>query len=502
MASSIASPPNNRHSQRRNMRNNNQNTQLDMNKAPQPSTPPRTPRRIDHFQHTQNRAVLSADEGGSKQKSRHRNQQRNAATSPAATKSDRNTPPIKGAQAATRAAHGKAIPTPSAAAFAGATFHASPAASALPIPSFYSKSVPDSPLGIISKPAKDGSSSDSSDPSSPPSRPLMNNRYEGEESPLDFFFKADREEKARVRSASSNHGVDVSGNPFAPPSEPIPNNYISPPSSRASRVHKGHFSRNSASSMFAMELDSPRNNGSPLGPAFSTPYSQRINAVRSANIGIQPAPSPSKGPQQPVDNAEALKAYLFSGVPSPSPTTLPSNHNMPSLAPAMSPLHNTIAPNTENPGAAMHQRFQNINVTRVSEEKTSDISVGNSTRKSGLRKELNITPTRTSNATQDYSSTYLNSPTPSRMYSNNVSDSNSLSPQFYSHSSSPFHIPTNRATARSTHADLQGMEESLRKLLKLEPARHTISSGPGMSSLSDTTATLPNYAAGRAPTYQ
>ena len=88
-------------------------------------------------------------------------------------------------------------------AYAGPTFQASPAASSLPMPKF-SKSVPNAGMRgslsarLAAEKKSDGEQSspetDSAAPA-PPSREAMN-------SPLDLFFKADREEKARSGSGS------------------------------------------------------------------------------------------------------------------------------------------------------------------------------------------------------------------------------------------------------------------------------------------------------------
>ncbi|RFU71829.1 proteophosphoglycan 5, partial [Trichoderma arundinaceum] len=85
--------------------------------------------------------------------------------------------------------------------FAGATFHASPAPSDLPIPSFL-KSSSESPMvrkprGVIPQPSPPAT--DSELPT--PHRPISANQHR--ESPLDFMFRAHREEKARQNFDSS-----------------------------------------------------------------------------------------------------------------------------------------------------------------------------------------------------------------------------------------------------------------------------------------------------------
>ncbi|EME43519.1 hypothetical protein DOTSEDRAFT_80876 [Dothistroma septosporum NZE10] len=90
-------------------------------------------------------------------------------------------------------------------AYAGPTFQASPAAASLPKPKFFSKSVPNAvqhtTLQARLEREKDShtlESSPESDSAAPAPTPPPR-----DESPLDFFFKADRAEKAKSRSNSN-----------------------------------------------------------------------------------------------------------------------------------------------------------------------------------------------------------------------------------------------------------------------------------------------------------
>ncbi|KAF4633208.1 hypothetical protein G7Y89_g4914 [Cudoniella acicularis] len=280
-----------------------QNSSSEMKYPAQPTTPPRTPRRDNQSQST---GKSNTQENGSRQKSRNKNRPKNVMTSPAVKINDRSTPPLTGAQSAGMPSSAKPINTPSSAVYAGATFHASPAPSALPIPSFYSKSVPDSPSVRGLKSVKESSSPGLSQSPSPPVASTSVNKFDREESPLDFFFKADREEKERARSASSANMTGTASSPFQPPSQYPRTSQTPPVSNSQNPAHREHASKNSAGGMFAMELDGPFNPSTPFGPAFSTPYSERINAARTATT---PAHDDS---QQPLDRSEALKAYLFS----------------------------------------------------------------------------------------------------------------------------------------------------------------------------------------------
>jgi len=426
----------------------------------QPSTPPRTPRKFEQPSASQGKHNSNAPEtNGSKQRSRNKNRPKNVMTSPAATRNDRITPPLTG-QSAGIPTSSKLMSTPSGTAFAGATFHASPAPSALPIPSFYSKSVPDSPGLKGIKSLKDAAPSKVEASPTPPV-PTASKLFQREESPLDIFFKADREEKARARSASSTQTVANVSGPFQPPLEsprdthtsPAPNRLLESPSNRA-------FS----SAIFAMELDEPSSPGAPFGPAFSTPYSERINAARLPRSITQPARIPQQ--QQPIDRSEALKAYLFSNQP------LSTSQASSGRSAEASPLTPTSGPNrqngTTNPSgsksAGPYSRSQQAGYTHAFE--TSFTAPRTSGRSSGLRQE--VTPSKTPTKTPEHNLNYPQSPTPSRTKGNFSSISNNFISSQKSLSPSSIQNPSSGISSGNRSADIQGMEESLRKILKLD----------------------------------
>jgi hypothetical protein len=456
-----------------------QNTQTDMNYPAQPSTPPRTPRRDNRSaSHNPN---SNTNESGSKQKPRKKNRPKNVMTSPAVKGNDRNTPPLTRAQSAGMPSAAKPITTPSTAVYAGATFHASPAPSTLPIPSFYSKSVPDSPGGLKGLKSVQESPSTKQSQSPPLPEPNLGNQFQREESPLDFFFKADREEKARARSASSTNTAGAAAGPFQPPG--ASQNAQTPPAPNSqNRTRQGHTSKSSGSGMFAMELDGPYSPGTPYGPAFSTPYSERINAARSGHNLTR------EDSQQPVDRSEALKAYLFSGhTLSPPVTNGGGAPGSPSPSSPSASIGTTTSP-------ALSSRSQQNGHLLNHDAKGSNNRPRPSGRSSGLRQE--VTPTKTPTRTPDRTSFYDNSPTTSRMYGHiSPSNQNDLTARFTSQSASPSPASPYGVSSGNGGADLQGMEDSLRKILKLDSAR---SSGAIDSGVAATTA-MPNYAGGRVP---
>ncbi|GAP87739.1 putative proteophosphoglycan 5 [Rosellinia necatrix] len=189
----------------------------------------------------------------------------------------------------------------SAPIFAGSTFHASPAPSALPLPSFLGLSDADSPTVK----ARESSPLTDSDEDSAVDGPVPRH----EDSPLEFIFRADRAEKARVRRASSANTDAVATTAFSPLRD-------------SSRDECKTFPRTVAHNsfrhpMFTKMDSSPTTNaldgGSrlPVGPAFSTPYQERIRAARLNPNSAQPSLVVNHIPDP--NSSEALKRYLFTG---------------------------------------------------------------------------------------------------------------------------------------------------------------------------------------------
>lgn len=425
----------------------NQNSTAEMSYPAQPSTPPRTPRRNNQHPNTANSGARG--ETGSKQKSRNnKNRPKNVVTSPPVKGRDRHTPPLNGTQSA--GIPSKPMNTPSATIYAGATFHSSPAPSALPIPSFYSKSVPDSP-GLMKglRAMKDASLSKTTQEPTPPPAPPSISQQHREESPLDFFFKADREEKERARSTNSAQVAGKPVGPFPPPPENQRNVQTSPAPNPINRP--GFFqSRSSPNGLFAMELDeSP---GTPFGPAFSTPYSERIKAART-----NPDTRPREDSQNSLERSEALKAYLFSGH-TPSPPAVNGNPtNQFSPRGNQSPASLARTQSTPNP---LHHFTQDARTPNQN---------GNSVRTSGLRQQ--VTPSKTPTTTPHRSNNFAHSTNPSQIYGHGTpSNAGNIMANTTSHASPSGSLSFGVSSANRS-ADLQGMEDSLRKILKLDSSR-------------------------------
>ncbi|KAL2134220.1 hypothetical protein VTI74DRAFT_725 [Chaetomium olivicolor] len=241
-------------------------------------------------------------------------------------------------------------------AFAGATFHASPAPSSLPIPSFLAKAL-DSP-SVRDPDAGREPSPPATDSDAPtPQHRLLSTDPAHQESPLDIFFRADRAEKERARRASSANILGPNPVPFSPPAqirspqEPstLPSNLFGVNNRRPG------FQRNSSGGIPTSELDGTP--GGPIGPAISRPFQDRIRAARSS---VQKQPGPvqnSVAPQQDPatdDRTERLKRLLAipqapnRQSPSQGPAAPPGFRDAPRTSPpAMpNPAPTTAAPAT------------------------------------------------------------------------------------------------------------------------------------------------------------
>ncbi|KAK2061222.1 hypothetical protein LY76DRAFT_508405 [Colletotrichum caudatum] len=298
----------------------------------------------------------TGNQTGSKQRSRNKPRAKNPNTvaSPDVNRQNRRSTPqnipvnTKPTAAAAAAA---------AAAFAGATFHASPAPSALPMPSFYSKSIPESP-----GPKRDARQQSSPPPAdlerSTPQHPATAPR--ARESPLDAIFRADRAEKEKARrstSLQSSMRPDGSESPAAPSPK---DTYNSPFVNKPYNTHPGHRMpvQRSSSGISVAELDG--HSGKPLGPAFSTPYQERIRAARGAPIQ---SPNSTRTSQHPPieDRSEALKKYLF-GAKGPASSAQPSAPGPPAHY-----VHNGFMGNTPEPqgGHSADLRAMEDNLRRI-----------------------------------------------------------------------------------------------------------------------------------------
>jgi hypothetical protein len=198
-------------------------------------------------------------------------------------------------------------------AFAGATFHASPAPSALPMPSFFAKPAASSPAprdssNVVQQPSPPATDTEVATPRHPSTMPKSS------ESPLDFMFRAHRQEKERQRLGTPGNNATQSFSSLDPNTVP---KAASMPHSRPAPMRTV-----SSGAMDSEEFDGAL--GLPLGPSFATPYQERLKAARSGTSRpVQSQTQPAA--KQSDDPTEALKKFLFSGKPQPTAPT-PQSH--------------------------------------------------------------------------------------------------------------------------------------------------------------------------------
>ncbi|KAM0334081.1 hypothetical protein ACHAQA_001101 [Verticillium albo-atrum] len=164
-----------------------------------------------------------------------------------------------------------------------------------------------------------------------PQRPLAT---EMRESPLEAMFRADRAEKEKARRSSFASENVTRRNLFSPSelsqgSQTMPRQHFGQPKERP-------YPQRSTSGIPIAELDGAP--GRPVGPAFSTPYQDRIRAARGPTMGPgsgEASPSPMN-----EDPSEALKKYLFGPKKAgneTAPFTPPNEAAVSSSAPASRP---------------------------------------------------------------------------------------------------------------------------------------------------------------------
>ena len=136
-------------------------------------------------------------------------------------------------------------------AYAGPTFHASPAASSLPMPKFFSKSMPNvdktsSLKSMMEQEAPETTSESDGSPFRENTQPVHDHRTR-EASPLDIFFRADEKAKAKARPLQESALKSSDGQSMlsaSPAGLPTPN-----------RHHSRHPTDGSVGGMFPLEMD-------------------------------------------------------------------------------------------------------------------------------------------------------------------------------------------------------------------------------------------------------
>ncbi|KAH0609810.1 uncharacterized protein H6S33_012356 [Morchella sextelata] len=186
---------------------------------------------------------------------------------------------------------------PSMKAYAGPTFHHSPAPSALPMPKFFSKSVPGTPAGTSLQAMMESDASDTN------SNTAESTSTEQEQSHLELLFNAARAENMSMKRQdsgsppSSDAAIDSFSGVFGAnvdPESPTRNN----------RKVTRNIPQDSL--FFSMdELDKPT---SPMAPTFKERMNQSRSITAPSNLPTQSTLEEDKR----KETAKALRQYLLS----------------------------------------------------------------------------------------------------------------------------------------------------------------------------------------------
>lgn len=186
-------------------------------------------------------------------------------------------------------------------AYAGPTFHASPAASALPTPKIFSKSVPEQKKGSSLKAMMDGEADEASIDHSDGSPTLRRSRLDQVEQvrDLELLFNAHREEKAKELKESAIRGA-FDGLEAASPS---PKSHNSPGIQGGRDRPSRHLTNGSYGGLFAMDLEDSARSPAPLQHKLF--QSQLVGNV--SNSALSTSGAEAQVAQEEQRKAKALK---------------------------------------------------------------------------------------------------------------------------------------------------------------------------------------------------
>ncbi|KAF9695086.1 hypothetical protein EKO04_007105 [Ascochyta lentis] len=262
-----------------------------------------------------------------------------------------------------------ATPLKNQGAYAGPTFHASPAPSALPIPKFLSKSVPAKTAPGPPTPPPDNSSdsADSLSPSPSPSRAPIAIPPRQDDSPLDMLFKADKAERAKNTA-------------FSPVSHPA----------RPQQQQQDH-------NLFPIELDGESRNSHMSPPPFHSPGGYRALTDPSRVPQLKDMQEPKNGNdvmQDLMNRLSMSQKKLTAPAATPpratahAPGNFPSPHHTPSPFHSGRPSVNRSVSGPSTPAAAAQDGpdffYGNRNLSPMFKAAQGDTPKRNS----GLRSEV------------------------------------------------------------------------------------------------------------------
>ncbi|MCJ1458600.1 hypothetical protein MMC28_008973 [Mycoblastus sanguinarius] len=429
-----------------------------------PTTPPRPRSMYEDFTNNQHAGNESAPEISQKKNNpRSKGRKLNRPTSPM--------PGFNGTPSRPQSlTPGRANETP-VKAYAGPTFHASPAASSLPIPKFFSKSVPNvdqtSSLKTMMEQETSGTASESDgSPFLENAQPTQDHRAR-EESPLDIFFRADREAKAKGGTGSA---IKASAGDIR--------DLGIPPYRNNARHHSRHPTDSSIGGIFPLEMDG-------VAPEPLTSPEPTPNAIDSTN-GEVPAHyfSPSlnevdREEQRRKAQTLALKKLLYSPRPqrpasSPLSGSSISVQSNGSSAPAQQ--HGSPSRNRSKLSGSVYQlesdegsKDQRQATLLALAEKQIQTRVGQRQPSSNLCKDSTLSQSPGNANLPKLPAT----PTPSRAHNPSATSKSNALRQAYESPHTPFHPSTKPSggldvTSSRSLLNAKSMEDDLRRILKLE----------------------------------
>ncbi|KAF1981819.1 hypothetical protein K402DRAFT_220443 [Aulographum hederae CBS 113979] len=188
--------------------------------------------------------------------------------------------------------------TPAKFAYAGPTFHASPAPSALPMPKVFSKSVPTDTNQPSLQTRLDQDSDKSVSPPSVAASPSPAELPKPEPSPLDFIFNAAREEQAKKRSSGGLLTPESNYQQLVRYSEPPGGHGWNNAYHSSQHTHSRQTSNTSGKDVFMLELDGTSRQASPQ---------ERMGASRSVTA---PSDIPHAAASEEQEVTDKLKQLL------------------------------------------------------------------------------------------------------------------------------------------------------------------------------------------------
>lgn len=344
--------------------------------------------------------------------------------------------------------------TPSKPAYAGSTFQASPAPASLPMPKFFSKSVPSANAdnGLQSRMEKEARGSERPDVDTNNLKPVDSG--ERGNSPLDLFFRADREEKARKQSGSTLNLVSTPSRSDTP---------------------------KQPKDLFMMEMEDPE-----------SPVAKRAQKAGSTPHGY--GPMPQQDDDQRAAYTKSLKDLLkVGGDASPQHGTPPSQQSPADQHEHASPqLHRqspvTTPQNNHYQQYANDFHYGNRNLSPLFQAARND----SPSRPSPLRQTSQPSPTTYSNGYNNFATEYQQPQSGSPFQTRNLQPTQQQyqQPQQFNQNQyyaqpqfSPSHnpqrgvgnrpgqsqqLPYQQGQPQNTQpSDVKSMEDSLRKMLKL-----------------------------------